>query len=223
MAAAQGLTGALIGTVKDAQGGVISGARGSNHFAGPDWWSSNHHDRQWRAALSCAAARTRTRSTSSSWGSSPTARAGSALARVPPSSDRSNFSLAGVENSVVVDGSGSRLDARNPGFGTRFGAEDLDAIPMRRFSSYDLGQDGARDLADFPGRQQRPRVGPRFGRGSEPVPHRRHERHRDRQRRRASRSRHRLHSGTADPVGGRVGRVRQRPGRRRERHHQVRR
>jgi hypothetical protein len=29
------------------------------------------------------------------------------------------------------------VDARNPGFWTRFGAEDLDAIPMRRFSSYD--------------------------------------------------------------------------------------
>ena len=45
--------------------------------------------------------------------------------------------LAGIAKSVVVDGSGSRIDARDPGFGTRFGAEDLDAIPMRRFSSYD--------------------------------------------------------------------------------------
>ena len=37
----------------------------------------------------------------------------------------------------MVEGAGSRIDARDPGFGTRFGAEDLDAIPMRRFSSYD--------------------------------------------------------------------------------------
>ena len=36
-----------------------------------------------------------------------------------------------------MHGAGSRLDARNPGFGTRFGAEDLDAIPMRRFSYQD--------------------------------------------------------------------------------------
>ena len=36
-----------------------------------------------------------------------------------------------------MHGPGSRLDARNPGFGTRFGAEDLDAIPMRRFSYQD--------------------------------------------------------------------------------------
>ena len=31
---------------------------GPNQFAGPDWWSSNHHDRQRRAALSGAASRT---------------------------------------------------------------------------------------------------------------------------------------------------------------------
>ena len=86
-----------------------------------------------------------------------------------------------------------------------------------------LGQDGARHLADVAGGRQRPRVRSRFGCGPESVSHRRHERHRDRQRRRASRSRRRFHSGTADPDGGRVGRVRQRPGRRRERDHQVRR
>ena len=43
-----------------------------------------------------------------------------------------------------------------------------------------------------------------------------------RQRRRPSRAGHRLHSGTASPVGGRVRRVRQRAGRRRQRHYQVR-
>ena len=41
---------------------------------------------------------------------------------------------AGVAEYIVVDGAGSRIDARNPGFATRFGAQDLDAIPTRRFS-----------------------------------------------------------------------------------------
>ena len=48
------------------------------------------------------------------------------------------LTTAGVTESIVVDGAGSRIDARAPGFATRFGAEDLDAIPARRFSSYDM-------------------------------------------------------------------------------------
>ena len=43
----------------------------------------------------------------------------------------------GFVESVVVDGSGSRLDARDPGFATRFGLEDLQSIPMRRSSMFD--------------------------------------------------------------------------------------
>ena len=46
--------------------------------------------------------------------------------------------LAGVEESVVVEGAGSRIEARNPGFGTRFGSEDIDAIPTRRASMFDF-------------------------------------------------------------------------------------
>ena len=45
---------------------------------------------------------------------------------------------AGVAETIVVSGAGSRIDARDPGFATRFGAQDLDVIPSRRFSSYDL-------------------------------------------------------------------------------------
>ena len=46
--------------------------------------------------------------------------------------------LAGVAESIVVEGAGSRIDARNPGFGTRFGSEDIDAIPTRRASMFDF-------------------------------------------------------------------------------------
>ncbi len=46
--------------------------------------------------------------------------------------------LAGVAESIVVEGAGSRLDARDPGFGTRFGADDIKTIPSRRASMFDL-------------------------------------------------------------------------------------
>ena len=46
--------------------------------------------------------------------------------------------VAGLAESVVVEGAGTRIDVRNPGFGTRFGSEDIDAIPTRRASMYDF-------------------------------------------------------------------------------------
>jgi hypothetical protein len=46
--------------------------------------------------------------------------------------------VAGVAESIVVEGTGSRIEARNPGFGTRFGTEDLKTIPTRRASMFDF-------------------------------------------------------------------------------------
>ena len=46
--------------------------------------------------------------------------------------------LAGLAQSVVVEGVGSRADARDPGFGRRFGPEDLRALPTRRASMFDF-------------------------------------------------------------------------------------
>src|SRR6185295_7854788 len=46
--------------------------------------------------------------------------------------------LAGIEESLVVEGVGSRIEARGSGFETRFGPEDLRAIPVRRFSMFDF-------------------------------------------------------------------------------------
>ena len=48
------------------------------------------------------------------------------------------LTLAGLAESVVVEGAGSRIEARDPGFGTRFGPEDLKAIPTRRSSMFDF-------------------------------------------------------------------------------------
>jgi hypothetical protein len=46
--------------------------------------------------------------------------------------------LGGIEESVTVQGAGSRIEARGSGFETRFGPEDLKAIPVRRFSMFDF-------------------------------------------------------------------------------------
>ena len=46
--------------------------------------------------------------------------------------------IAGVQESVVVGGFGSQIEARNSGFETRVRAEDLRAIPTRRFSMFDF-------------------------------------------------------------------------------------
>ena len=46
--------------------------------------------------------------------------------------------VAGVEESLVVEGTGSRIEARGSGFETRFGPDDLKAIPVRRFSMFDF-------------------------------------------------------------------------------------
>ena len=48
------------------------------------------------------------------------------------------LNVAGVEESLVVEGAGSRIEARGSGFETRFGPEDLKAIPVRRFSMFDF-------------------------------------------------------------------------------------
>jgi hypothetical protein len=45
--------------------------------------------------------------------------------------------LAGIAASIVVQGPGSRLEARSSGFETRFGPEYLASIPSRRFSMFD--------------------------------------------------------------------------------------
>src|SRR4029453_19488266 len=46
--------------------------------------------------------------------------------------------LANIAESLVVQGAGSRIEARGSGFETRFGPEDIKAIPVRRFSMFDF-------------------------------------------------------------------------------------
>jgi len=134
---AQGLTGALVGTVTDAAGGVISGAAvriSSPALIGGELTTKTNERGQLRFPSVPPGAYVLEillegfrpyRDADIRIG------AGATIERTPV------LTMAALADSIVVHGVGSRLDARNPGFGTRFDAEQLDAIPMRRFSYQD--------------------------------------------------------------------------------------
>jgi hypothetical protein len=138
VAAAQGLTGTIIGAVKDEQGGAVPGATvrvtspaqiggsatlitdengqlrfpllppGRYELAVEKPGFATLHDQDIEIAAGATIERTVT------------------------------LRLAGLRESVVVEGAGSRIEARSPGFGTRFGPEDIGAIPTRRASMFDF-------------------------------------------------------------------------------------
>lgn len=137
-AAAQSLTGALIGTVKDSQGGVLTGAlvrvtstalisqqlttltnqKGQLRFPAlpPGSYGldielagfASYHEDDIRIG------------------------AGSTIERTAV------LGLAGVAESISVQGAGSRIEARGSGFETRFGPDYLRSIPTPRFSMFDF-------------------------------------------------------------------------------------
>ena len=134
---AQGLTGALIGTVKDAQGGVLPGASvivSSPAIIGGTLAMTTSEKGQLRFpalppgsyALSVelpgfAAYRE----------DGIQIGAGATLERTIV------LTITGRAESVVVEGTGSRIEARGAGFGSRTSSEDLRAIPARRSSMFD--------------------------------------------------------------------------------------
>jgi hypothetical protein len=133
----QGLTGALIGTVRDQQGGVIRGAdvRVSSGalIGGPAQQVTNDKGQLRFPTLPPGAYTLEVRRA----GFAPYAEESIAIGS-GATIDRSIVLVpAGVVQSVLVDGAASRIDARDPGFATRFGPEDLRAIPSRRASFFD--------------------------------------------------------------------------------------
>ena len=221
-AVAQGLTGALIGTVKDAQGGVLPGAvvRVSSPalIGGPATLTTNEKGQLRFPALPPGpyVLDIELQGFATYHEEDIRIGAGATIERTAV------LKLAGVAESVVVEGAGSRIEARDPGFGTRFGPEDLKAIPTRRASMFDFIRAAPGDLAHLAGERHRDdRVRVRLRHQREPVSHRRHELHLPVQRRRAIRAGRRLHSGSAGPVRRGVRRVRQRAGRRHQRRHQA--
>lgn len=135
---AQGLTGALIGTVSDPQGAAVAGAHvrvTSPALIGGELTTTTNERGQLRfPSLPPGAYSLEVEQQGFSTYREADIRlgGGATIERSPM------LTTAGVAESIVVDGAGSRIDARAPGFATRFGAQDLDAIPARRFSSYDL-------------------------------------------------------------------------------------
>ena len=133
-AIAQGLTGSLIGTVTDAQSGAISGAIvhvDSSALMGGRATANTNEKGQFRFPVLPIG-------TYSVEISKPGFKihgeqgieigAGATIAR------RIVLPLAVVTESVTVEAGGSRLEARHPGFGTRFTADDIRTMPTRRSS-----------------------------------------------------------------------------------------
>jgi hypothetical protein len=137
-ALAQEFTGVLIGTVKDAQGAVIAGAAvraESTALIGGRADTKTDEKGQLRfAALPIGDYTVTVESPGFTAYRVPDViriGAGATLER------NVVLALSGVSESVVVLGSGSRIDVRDPGAGARFGRDDLNAIPTRRFSMVD--------------------------------------------------------------------------------------
>jgi hypothetical protein len=133
----QGLTGALIGTVKDAQGGIVRGAEvqvsSDALIGGPTRQPTNDKGQLRFPALPPGVYTMEIRF----GGFAPYHEEGIAIGSGMTIAREVVLTPAGVSESVTVDGAASRIDARDPGFATRFGPEDLRAIPSRRSSMFD--------------------------------------------------------------------------------------
>jgi hypothetical protein len=137
-AVAQGVTGALIGTVSDDQRSVLPGAivRVSSPalIGGPATQRTNE-----KGQLRFPALPPGLYVLDIELQGFATYHEGDIRIGVGATIERTAvLRLAGVEESIVVQGAGSRIEARDPGFGTRFGPEDLKAIPTRRASMFDF-------------------------------------------------------------------------------------
>jgi Carboxypeptidase regulatory-like domain len=135
---AQGLTGALIGTVKDAQGGVLTGAVVSVSspalIGGPVTLTTNE-----KGQLRFPALPPGPYVLDIAFQGFTTYHEEDIPIGVGATIERTAvLRLAGLAESVAVEGAGSRIEARDAGFVTRFGPEDLRAIPTRRVSMFDF-------------------------------------------------------------------------------------
>lgn len=138
VAAAQTLTGALIGTVKDSRGGLVQGARvrvSSPALIGGSVTQVTNAKGQLRFPALPPGAYALDIGVP---GFAPYHEGDIRIGAGATIDRTAVLQLAGIAESVVVQGAGSHLDARDPGIGTRFGYDDLKAIPTRRASMFDL-------------------------------------------------------------------------------------
>jgi hypothetical protein len=138
MTAAQGLTGTLIGTVNDEQGGVLAGASvrlSSPALIGGTLTASTNERGRLRFPVltpGVYALDIELQGFKSYHEADIRIGGGATIERTTV------LKVGGIEESLVVEGAGPRIEARGSGFETRFGQGDLKAIPVRRFSMFDL-------------------------------------------------------------------------------------
>ncbi|MEO5821355.1 MAG: TonB-dependent receptor [Vicinamibacteraceae bacterium] len=134
--AAQGLTGALIGTVKDVQGGLLPGATvrvsSAALIGGPVIVTTNEKGQLRFPALPPGpyVIDIEMPGFVAYHEEDVAIGAGSTIERTAV------LNVSGVTESVSVQG--SRLDARGSGVGARFGSEGMSRIPTRRSSMFDV-------------------------------------------------------------------------------------
>ena len=134
---AQVLTGALIGTVKDEQGGALPGAQirvTSPAVIGGSLTTTTNEKGLFRFPVlqpGTYAIAIELKAFAPYHEEGISIGTGATLERTAV------LALAGVAESVVVEGSGSRVEVRSSGIETRIGPEYLKTIPTRRFSMFD--------------------------------------------------------------------------------------
>jgi hypothetical protein len=134
---AQGLTGALVGVVKDEQGAVLPGALvrvTSPALIGGPVTTTTDERGQLRFPVLFPGSYVFDIELA---GFAPYHEDGIDIGAGATLSRTVVLKLAGIAESIVIEGSGSRIEARSGGFETRFGSEYLKAIPTRRFSMFD--------------------------------------------------------------------------------------
>lgn len=135
---AQGMTGALIGTVKDEHGGVLAGAlvtvRSPALIGGQSRLATNEKGQLRFPVLPPGryVLDIELKAFTTYHEEDIRIGAGATIERTAV------LRLAGLAESLVVEGAGSRIDARDAGFGTRVRLDDLQSIPTRRSSMFDF-------------------------------------------------------------------------------------
>ena len=136
-AGAQGLAGAIVGTVTDQQGAVLAGAAvkiRSPALIGGSWTQQTNPRGQLRFPTLPPGVYTLDISFK---GFKSYHEEGIEVGAGSTTDRRIPLPVEGVSELVEVAPARSRLDARNPGFGTRWELEDLQGMPMRRASMFD--------------------------------------------------------------------------------------